>query len=46
MVSTTDYAHARLATVLASDDLFGANSAESNAVKAAWTGVGVKRSAS
>jgi Zn-dependent metalloprotease len=45
-VSTTDYAHARLATVLASDELFGANSAESNAVKAAWTGVGVKRSAS
>ncbi|MDT4986734.1 MAG: hypothetical protein QOI74_828 [Micromonosporaceae bacterium] len=40
--SNTNYSKARLGTVLASDDLYGANSAESKAVKAAWTAVAVK----
>jgi Zn-dependent metalloprotease len=40
-VSSTNYAKARVATGQAADELFGANSPESTAVKAAWTAVGV-----
>lgn len=41
MTSTTDYAGARAATISASTDLYGANSAQTKAVKAAWTAVSV-----
>ncbi|OEV00258.1 MULTISPECIES: M4 family metallopeptidase [Streptomyces] len=41
MTSTTDYADARKATVQSATDLYGADSAEVKAVKAAWTGVNV-----
>ncbi len=40
--STTNYAGARVATISAASDLFGATSAEAKAVAAAWTAVGVK----
>ena len=40
MTSSTSYAGARAATVSAANDLFGAGSAESAAVAAAWTAVG------
>lgn len=40
MTASTNYAAARTATIKASDDLFGVNSAESTAVAAAWTAVG------
>ncbi|MFZ3597036.1 M4 family metallopeptidase [Streptomyces sp. BH104] len=40
--STTDYAKARTGTLSAADDLYGADSAESKAVAAAWTAVNVK----
>ncbi|MBD0690348.1 peptidase [Streptomyces sp. CBMA123] len=39
--STTDYAGARTATLSAASDLYGANSAEYNAVAATWTAVNV-----
>ena len=39
MTSATNYAAARVATVSAATDLYGATSAETNAVKAAWTAV-------
>jgi Zn-dependent metalloprotease len=39
MTSSTNYAAARVATVNAATDLYGATSAETNAVKAAWTAV-------
>jgi len=39
--STTDYADARVQTIAAADELFGAGSAESTAVAAAWTAVSV-----
>ncbi|MFE3500656.1 M4 family metallopeptidase [Kitasatospora sp. NPDC059160] len=39
--STTDYAGARVATLSAASDLYGANSAEYNAVAATWTAVNV-----
>ena len=39
--STTDYAAARLATLAAARDLYGANSAEVAAVTATWSAVGV-----
>ncbi|MFH8380488.1 M4 family metallopeptidase [Kitasatospora sp. NPDC018058] len=39
--STTDYAGARAATLSAASDLYGANSAEYNAVAASWTAVNV-----
>ncbi|MGW3041409.1 M4 family metallopeptidase [Kitasatospora sp. NPDC001159] len=39
--STTDYAGARAATLSAASDLYGANSAEYNAVAATWTAVNV-----
>ncbi|MFD7901922.1 M4 family metallopeptidase [Kitasatospora sp. NPDC059722] len=39
--STTDYAGARAATLSAATDLYGANSAEYNAVAATWTAVNV-----
>ncbi len=39
MTSSTDYADARMATVSAATDLYGASSAEVAAVKAAWTAV-------
>jgi Zn-dependent metalloprotease len=42
MTSTTNYKDARAATLKASDDLFGKDSAESKAVEAAWTAVAVK----
>ncbi|MEV3933318.1 MULTISPECIES: M4 family metallopeptidase [unclassified Streptomyces] len=42
MTSSTDYAGARVATEKAATDLFGADSAELEAVDAAWTGVNVK----
>ncbi|WP_149562048.1 M4 family metallopeptidase [Streptomyces cacaoi] len=42
MTSTTDYADARRATVTAATDLYGADSAETQAVEAAWTAVNVK----
>ena len=41
MTSNTDYAGARVATVQAADDLFGAGSAQSKAVAAAWDAVSV-----
>ncbi|MFD8782666.1 M4 family metallopeptidase [Kitasatospora sp. NPDC059599] len=41
MTSTTDYAGARTATLKAATDLYGANSAEYNAVAATWTAVNV-----
>ncbi len=41
MTSGTDYAGARDATVSAADDLYGAGSAESQAVAAAWSAVSV-----
>ncbi|MFJ4343664.1 M4 family metallopeptidase [Streptomyces sp. NPDC088915] len=40
--STTNYAAARKGTIQAATDLYGANSTEVAAVKAAWTGVNVK----
>ncbi|MEU3370361.1 M4 family metallopeptidase [Streptomyces sp. NPDC006660] len=40
--STTDYKAARAGTVNAASDLYGANSSEVAAVKAAWTAVNVK----
>jgi Zn-dependent metalloprotease len=39
--STTNYADARVQTIAAADELFGAGSAESTAVAAAWTAVSV-----
>ena len=39
MTSATNYAAARVATVSAATDLYGATAAETNAVKAAWTAV-------
>jgi Zn-dependent metalloprotease len=39
MTSSTKYAGARVATINAATDLYGATSAETNAVKAAWTAV-------
>ena len=39
MTSSTNYAAARVATVNAATDLYGATSAETNAVKAAWSAV-------
>ncbi|MFF9194516.1 M4 family metallopeptidase [Streptomyces sp. NPDC014779] len=42
MTSTTDYAGARAATLSAATDLFGAGSAEYNAVNTAWAAVNVK----
>ncbi|GHF42979.1 hypothetical protein GCM10018790_21080 [Kitasatospora xanthocidica] len=41
MTSTTDYAKARTATLDAATDLYGANSAEYNAVATAWAAVNV-----
>ena len=41
MTSSTNYAGARTATLSAAKDLYGAGSAEYNAVAAAWTAVGV-----
>ncbi|MFE6548827.1 M4 family metallopeptidase [Streptomyces sp. NPDC004096] len=41
MTSSTDYAGARTATLSAAKDLYGAGSAEYNAVAAAWSAVGV-----
>lgn len=41
MTSSTNYAAARTATINASTDLFGATSAQTNAVKAAWSAVSV-----
>jgi Zn-dependent metalloprotease len=41
MVSTTDYAGARVATLAAATDLYGDASPESNAVAAAWDAVSV-----
>ncbi|MBO8195318.1 M4 family metallopeptidase [Streptomyces oryzae] len=41
MTSTTDYKGAREATIKSATDLYGADSAEVKAVKAAWTGVNV-----
>ncbi|MFC5571011.1 M4 family metallopeptidase [Lysobacter yangpyeongensis] len=40
--STTNYAAARVATISAANDLYGATSTEAKAVAAAWTAVGVK----
>ncbi|MGW2327378.1 M4 family metallopeptidase [Streptomyces sp. NPDC001700] len=42
MTSTTDYKAAREATLKASNDLYGDDSAESKGVAAAWAGVNVK----
>ncbi|MGW3654439.1 M4 family metallopeptidase [Streptomyces sp. NPDC005151] len=42
MTSTTNYAGARVATLQAATDLYGASSAEYAAVAAAWSGVNVK----
>ena len=39
MTSSTNYAAARVATVKAATDLYGATSSETNAVKAAWSAV-------
>ncbi len=39
MTSSTNYAGARAATISASTDLYGAASAQTNAVKAAWSAV-------
>jgi len=41
MTSSTDYAGARVATLKAASDLFGASSTEYNTVAAAWSGVSV-----
>ncbi len=41
MTSSTNYAAARTATINASTDLYGASSAQTNAVKAAWSAVSV-----
>ncbi|MGC0418262.1 M4 family metallopeptidase [Embleya sp. AB8] len=41
MTSTTDYAGARVATLAAATDLYGANSPEYNEVATAWTAVNV-----
>jgi len=41
MTSNTNYAGARAATISAANDLYGAGSAQSAAVAAAWTAVGV-----
>ncbi len=46
MVSTTQYADARAATLHAAADLFGAGSAQYNAVAAAWDAVSVNAAAS
>ena len=40
MTKSTTYAAARTATIKAANDLFGVESAQSNAVAAAWTAVG------
>ncbi|GAA2775116.1 M4 family metallopeptidase [Kitasatospora cinereorecta] len=40
--STTDYHSARTGTLKAATDLYGASSAEANAVNSAWAGVNVK----
>jgi zinc metalloprotease ZmpA len=40
MTASTNYAAARTATINAANDLYGASSAERNAVAAAWTAVG------
>jgi Zn-dependent metalloprotease len=40
--SSTDYAAARIATIQAAKDLYGATSAEANAVAATWTAVNVQ----
>ncbi|MFB7755336.1 M4 family metallopeptidase, partial [Streptomyces sp. NPDC056121] len=42
MTSTTNYAAARTATLQAAGDLYGANSAEQQAVAATWSAVNVK----
>lgn len=42
MTANTDYAAAREATVKAANDLYGADSAETKTVEAAWTAVAVK----
>ncbi|MEU8570038.1 M4 family metallopeptidase [Streptomyces pathocidini] len=42
MTSTTDYHAAREATLKAATDLYGADSAETKGVSAAWAGVNVK----
>ncbi|MEU8528578.1 M4 family metallopeptidase [Streptomyces sp. NPDC048629] len=42
MTSSTDYKGARTATLQAANDLYGANSAESTAVAAAWSAINVK----
>ncbi len=42
MTSSTTYAGARAATLAAAGDLYGAGSAEQNAVAAAWTAVNVR----
>ena len=39
MTSSTNYAAARVATIRAATDLYGATSAQTSAVKAAWTAV-------
>jgi len=41
MTSNTNYAGARAATISAASDLYGAGSAEANAVASTWTAVGV-----
>ncbi|MFC9621224.1 M4 family metallopeptidase [Streptomyces sp. NPDC056930] len=41
MTSSTDYAAARVATLKAATDLYGAGSAEYSAVAAAWSGINV-----
>ncbi len=41
MTSSTNYAAARVATINAATDLYGASSTETNAVKAAWSAVRV-----
>ncbi|MBV2209120.1 MAG: M4 family metallopeptidase [Thermomonas sp.] len=41
MTANTNYAGARVATINAATDLFGATSAQTNAVKAAWDAVSV-----
>ncbi|MEM9487711.1 MAG: M4 family metallopeptidase [Myxococcota bacterium] len=41
MVPSTDFAEARLATIAAASDLFGAGSAQVTSVQAAWDAVGV-----
>ena len=42
MVEDTDYAGARVATLNAATDLYGADSAEYNAVAASWSAVSVE----